>query len=71
MMPSLTPATRREVRVGTPSKPSWSGPPARPDRLAGFANALLSPHIAERTARMVAEDVIRALRGEVPIRVAR
>jgi phosphoglycerate dehydrogenase-like enzyme len=53
-------------------------PPAQPDPLAGFADALLTPRIAGRTresagrtARMVAEDVIRALRGEVPRGVVR
>ena len=53
-------------------------PPLQPDLLAGFGNALLTPRIAARTkesegrsARLVAEDVIRALRGEVPRGVVR
>lgn len=49
-------------------------PPEQPDPLAQFENVLLTPHIAGLTAesqarvcRAVAEDVLRALRGERPL----
>jgi len=48
-------------------------PPGDPDPLADLSNVLLTPHISgltaeahQRTARMVAEDVVRILRGEPP-----
>ena len=48
-------------------------PPPHPDPLAGLENVLLTPHLAGLTVeaqrqvgRMVAEDVLRVLRGEDP-----
>lgn len=49
-------------------------PPGTDDLLASLPNVILTPHIAgitqeshERTATMVAEDVLRVLRGERPL----